>query len=356
MRSGKLLFSYITAFCAAAVCWLLFLPSFQSSASDGSNYFHITLNGREVGALASEEQVQDCLREARRAFSEGQESIVLAESELTLSESRVAIGRIDSRETVIANMTEALKEGQKSTLSHSFTVKINEYAVNLSSMSDVYELIYASKRKIDSEDEYDVSLALDPAREINVLTASIITKEAVRQQREMEKGLLLAGADRYMAEALKQAEPSPDELEFSAFDLGLTNLTLGDKVEIVESYLPAEEITPVADAISEVTKDTETNRIYEVVAGDTTGEIAMRYDLTLEQLIAMNEILENENSTIRVGDQLTVTVPDAIGDATQTGRYIVRIYTVGGKPLKELQRGVNIVVMSDGTTRKVVVK
>jgi len=57
-----------------------------------------------------------------------------------------------------------------------------------------------------------------------------------------------------------------------------------------------------------------------------------------------------------VPGKLTVTVPDAIGDATQTGRYIVRIYTVGGKPLKELQRGVNIVVMSDGTTRKVVVK
>ena len=54
-----------------------------------------------------------------------------------------------------------------------------------------------------------------------------------------------------------------------------------------------------------------------------------------------------------VPGKLTVTVPDAIGDATQTGRYIVRIYTVGGKPLKELQRGVNIVVMSDGTRRKV---
>ena len=57
-----------------------------------------------------------------------------------------------------------------------------------------------------------------------------------------------------------------------------------------------------------------------------------------------------------VPGKLTVTVPDAIGDATQTDRYIVRIYTVGGKPLKELQRGVNIVVMSDGTIRKVVVK
>ena len=66
---------------------------------------------------------------------------------------------------------------------------------------------------------------------------------------------------------------------------------------------------------------------------------------------------EAENYDISyVPGKLTVTVPDAIGDATQTSCYIVRIYTVGGKPLKELQRGVNIVMMSDGTTRKVVVK
>lgn len=57
-----------------------------------------------------------------------------------------------------------------------------------------------------------------------------------------------------------------------------------------------------------------------------------------------------------VAGKLTVTVPDAIGEATQTDSYIVRIYTVGGKPQKELQRGVNIVVMSDGTRRKVLVK
>ncbi|MBR5968945.1 MAG: peptidoglycan DD-metalloendopeptidase family protein [Lachnospiraceae bacterium] len=323
------MFSYITAFCAAAVCWLLLLPTFRTSAADGSNYIHITLNGTEIGALASEEQVQDCLREARRNLSGDGESMLLAESELSLTKDRVAIGRIDSTETIIENMTEALRAGQKSTLSHSFTVKINEYAVNLSSMSDVYELLYASKRQIDTEDEYDVSLALDGSREINVLTASIITKEAVRQEREMGKGLLLSGADRYMAEALKQAEPSPDELDFSAFHLGLTDLSLGDKVEIVESYLPAEEITPVGDAISEVTKDTETNKIYEVVAGDTTGEIAMRYDLTLEQLIAMNEILENENSTIRVGDQLTVTVPEPLLSVNYTmEEYVEEDFTL----------------------------
>ena len=51
----------------------------------------------------------------------------------------------------------------------------------------------------------------------------------------------------------------------------------------------------------------------------------------------------------------TFTLSD-INDTTGQNRYIVRILSVGGKPRKELQKGVNIVVMSDGTTQKVVVK
>jgi hypothetical protein len=57
-----------------------------------------------------------------------------------------------------------------------------------------------------------------------------------------------------------------------------------------------------------------------------------------------------------VAGKLTVMESDKIGSAAQQGVYIVRIYTVGGKPLKELQRGVNIVVMSDGTRRTILVK
>ncbi|MBR0092703.1 MAG: peptidoglycan DD-metalloendopeptidase family protein [Lachnospiraceae bacterium] len=330
MRSRRICYSYIAAFFFAAFAWVLLFPNFRTASDTGSNYYRVFLNGHEIGALASEDRIQDCLREARHALSDGKEGIVLAESELTLEADNVAIGRIDPEETIIEGMTEALREGQKSTLSHSFTVKINEYAVNLASMSDVYELIYASKRQIDNDDEYDVSLNIDGDREINVLTASIVTKESVRQAREMGDGLLLAGADRYMAEALKEAEPLPEELDFSAFNLGLTDLQLGDKVEIVESYLPAEEITPVGEAISEVTKDQETNKVYEVVAGDAPILIADRFGLTLDELVAMNsDILTTPTSPIRVGDQLTVTVPEPLLSVNYTmEEYVEEDFTL----------------------------
>ena len=64
-----------------------------------------------------------------------------------------------------------------------------------------------------------------------------------------------------------------------------------------------------------------------------------------------------ENYDIKyVSGKLTVLEPDGISDAAQQTPYNVRIFSVGGKPRKELQKGVNIVVRSDRTTGKIVIK
>jgi murein DD-endopeptidase MepM/ murein hydrolase activator NlpD len=88
------------------------------------------------------------------------------------------------------------------------------------------------------------------------------------------------------------------------------SIDFADKVEIVESYLPDSEITDLATAIDDVTKDKETNQIYEVQSGDTLGSIALKFGLTVDDLVNMNEQLESERTMIRVQDNLIVTVPE----------------------------------------------
>jgi LysM repeat protein len=107
------------------------------------------------------------------------------------------------------------------------------------------------------------------------------------------------------------AEIEPDiEKDFSDYELGLMSLQFGDTVEVVESYLQDYELTSLDTAIEEVTKDQEKEQIYEVVSGDTLSQIAEKNEIPLADLIAMNETIENENSMIRAGDELIVTVPE----------------------------------------------
>ena len=75
-----------------------------------------------------------------------------------------------------------------------------------------------------------------------------------------------------------------------------------------------------------------------------------------EYVITMNGAEAGNYEISYVAGKLTILEPDGISNATHQKPYIVRICSVGGKPRKELQKGVNIVVMSDGTTRTVLIK
>ena len=106
--------------------------------------------------------------------------------------------------------------------------------------------------------------------------------------------------------AVEPAQPQ----DFESIDYGLVSLDFADTVEVVEAYLMEEELTPVEEAIDQVLKEQETEQIYEVSAGDTLSQIALDHSLTVEDLVSMNPGLEDENSTIRVGDELIITVPE----------------------------------------------
>lgn len=121
--------------------------------------------------------------------------------------------------------------------------------------------------------------------------------------------LASVGIFKTLDEMFEGVEPA-GEKDFSDYELGLVSLEFGDEVEVVESYLSEEELTPIDEAIEEVTKEQEKNQIYEVVSGDSLSKIAVENELTIEKLIEMNESIENENSTIRVGDEIIITVPE----------------------------------------------
>ena len=70
-------------------------------------------------------------------------------------------GEIDDRNVIISNMLGALRGSVKETLNRSYTVKINEYTVNLASTDEVIALLQASLKKYDTERNYYADLVLD---------------------------------------------------------------------------------------------------------------------------------------------------------------------------------------------------
>ena len=293
----------------AVIVSIFLLPSDVKISSAGNNMFTVLLNGVEVGQMGNDNRAEICLREARRSMAGDGEELILIKSDLELDGKEVFFGKVDDEETIIQNMEKVLADNVKPTMHRSYTVKINEYTVNLASKEEVIVLLQSSLSKYDTENKYEVDLSLDPTRELNVLTANVVSKEEKKQEEADTEVLPQSGIYNTLDKMFKSIEPAKEK-EFSDFDLGLVSLNFGDDVEVVESYLSEEELTSLQAATEEVTKDQEKNQVYEVQSGDTLSKIAEDNSLTMEKLISMNSAIENENSMIRIGDELTITIPE----------------------------------------------
>ncbi|MCR5671709.1 MAG: M23 family metallopeptidase [Butyrivibrio sp.] len=291
--------------------WILFMPSMVKYEKGGDNIFTVKLNDDTVGVAATKDEAYEAYRKARRAVSKGSEELVLSNAALYIQGENVLWGQVDSVDGISKKMIQVLKNNERSTMNRAYSIKINQFSVNLASISEVMELLNTALSNYDSDDLYDVNLVLDTEREVNVLTPQVLSKEEVKKATESEQtSMPQAGFQAELTQIVDEAKPLAYDKDFSDYDYGLMSMDFADKVEIVESYLPDSELTDLKDAIDEVTKDKETNQIYEVKSGDTLGSIALAYGLTVDDLVAMNESLENENTTIRVQDNLIVTVPE----------------------------------------------
>jgi len=307
----KMRYIYIKCAVVASVLAILFFPTWTKFEKAGDNMFEVWLDETQVGVVAEREDADVFLARARKQLVKKENGIVFAECDMELKGQEVLFGKIDEEKDVVSKMAEVLAKNERQTLKQSFTVKINEYTVNVASTDEVLQLLQASINKYDSENKYHVSLMQDTTRELNVLTANVESLEEKKQEEKKEETPLFPEAGVYatLSEMFESVEPA-GEKDFEDFELGLIDMEFGDEVEIVEAYLREDELTPLSGAIEQVTKDKEKNKIYEVVAGDTLGGIAYSNDLTIEKLIAMNDTIEDEFSTIRVGDELIVTVPE----------------------------------------------
>lgn len=287
---------------------IILFPSLVPFEKTGNNMFTVILNKQEAGVVSSPEEAEKCMLEARRQIASGSEDLVLVENDLELPGKEVLFGRVDDSRKITQNMVEILSSDVEESLRRSYVVKINEYTVNLSSQGDVMGLLQAALDKYDSESRYQVELALDPGRELSVLTSQIHTQEDEKNQ-EATAVNLEAGIHADITTAFENVEPA-GEKDFEDYDLGLISMEYGDSIEVVEAYLKEKDIMDLDAAIREVTQDEEKNGIYEVVSGDTLSEIAIKTNIPMDKLIEMNESLEDESSLIRAGDELIITVPE----------------------------------------------
>ena len=308
--SGHMKIAYLKMAALIFVVSLFLLPTFTKVESSGNNVFDVSLNGMFVGTVSDEAKADRLLWEARKNIAGQKEELFFAKTELSLSGREAYFERFTDDEKIIDSMETVLVVDHVVARQPAFTIKVNQLMVNVSNISEVNAVLQAALDKYQDSQEYVVALGPDMEREINVLTATAESKEEKKQETKLEEEAALeAGVAAELTKMVSGIEAAKEKT-FDDFDYGLTSLAYEDEIEIVESYLPKDEITPLDEAISLVTELQDVQKIYEVQAGDTLGEISLNNNIPLETIIELNDSLEDENSTIQIGEELIITSPE----------------------------------------------
>lgn len=309
----RLRITYIKTALFIAIVAALFLPSYVKFEKEGNNWFNVRINGVEVGTTGDIRKLEDTIQKVRAQIASESDELIFIDVNVETDAKEVLWSKVDSEEILIANIEEVLRSSIKETLQRSYTVKVNEYTVNLASTEDVVALLKASIAKYDTEDKFTVELGQDSTREFNVLTTHVLEKEEAKSDaityETDNRGMRQGGIAQALSDMFESIEPAREK-DWDDFEYGLLSIGFAEEVEVVESYIAESEITPLDAAIEEVTKEQEKNTVYEVVSGDTLSGISMSTNIPLDRLIELNENLKDENSIIRVGDELIITIPE----------------------------------------------
>lgn len=307
----------------------LFLPYYPKWEEPDKNIFTVFLNGEQVGVVSDPQKAEELFQNARRELVKDSEEMVFIDVDMTYMGDAVYWGKIDEEEDVQERMQAVMTANIKETMQSSYVVKVNNYMVNLGASEEVIQLLQTAIDIYDTEDRYQVELVHEDGREFNVLTAEVVDTLAKQEEAEAQENVIPASAGGVMLTfntMLDDVEPA-GEKKFEDFELGLVNMDFAEDVEIVEAYLDASQLSSVEQAIEEVIKEQEVNAIYEVQSGDTLSEISIKVNIPIERLVEMNDSLKDENSTIRVGQELIITIPEPeLSVIRQEEQYIEEIY------------------------------
>ena len=333
-------------------CMLLGVPLIGSGFGSGDSYYEVTLAGKTVGSVKNPSVVENAYLQARARISRETDGLVLADVEYELDKVPKIFGSTMDSDTLTDAFYNELTQIVAKAKKKAYLMKINEFTVTLGSYQDVMDVLYATKDRYDTDNEFQINIVSDAARELNVYTVEV-SKQNTAEETAAEVAKLggiagigdaCAGIGEYdVSQAVESVitktvteedvaeENAADNGEMQAEGDGLRSVDFAEKVEIAEAYVSADEITPASEAIDLVTKDTAKNEVYEVKAGDTLSVIANSNGLRVAEVLALNEGM-SENTVLHEGDEVIITVPEpelsveTVEEATYQEEYYADVY------------------------------
>lgn len=295
---------------------VLFFPSITSYKPQGYNRYTVMLDGNVVGITSSLTEIYDDYRQARLELvledgKDATDELYMSDySKITYEGEEVIFGTKDDDRVVIDNMKNIIRDNKISSYEKSYSVKAGTTVVNVETAEDVKYIFQTIIDKYSGGIGFEISIDGDANRNLSVLSVSINkTDEAASVNKKEDNSFVKGGVENIFEENDYAVENTKANLSFDSFDYGVVDMAFSKNIEVVESYVPRDEVLDKETAKLYFSDPKEVQEIYKVQSGDTLSEISMKVNLPLDQIIALNASLDDASSLIVPGQELVITSP-----------------------------------------------
>lgn len=303
--SKRIKITYAAGAAMSCMAMLIVNPVISDRGEKDGSFYNIVVNGQQEGTVLEEATANEVLTKARKQIASESQDIVYMEYNYEIVPDNKIFGTIDNIDTVKENVYNELKKCIVETKQKAYTVKIDDFSITLPSKEAVVQLLNTAKSKYDEQNEFSIDLVIEDNQELTALRPSVfkITKSENETDTVSESQQPIT-----QSETIQQVTDVLQEDTVVEAD-GILDIGFEEEIEVAETYVPADTITDLDTAISMVTKDQETNKIYEVVSGDCLSVVAEKNNTSVSKIVDMNELLETD-SVLQIGDEIVVTVPE----------------------------------------------
>lgn len=261
------------------------------------SYYRILINGQEVGVADSAEHAKQAYQQARLQYNAKSQDLTLMNIDVTYEPAKGRVGELTSQEELTAQLSQQLDEYAEQDHMLAYTLKINNYTVTLSSKEEVLQVLEQAQAQYDASDEFIVELAKSTEdQELGSMTTSVLNAS-----KTANNPALVAAAS---GENVTATNADPSTLG----EDGILNVDFQEQVQVLETYVPQDQLCDVQTALEGITKEKEENEVYQVQAGDCLSTIADLYGMSTTDLLAINPGM-TVDSNLLIGDQVVVMVP-----------------------------------------------
>lgn len=281
----------------------------------------VMVDGEVVALAKNEEEAKKAYKAARLAYNA--DGVKLLDVDVTYAlvdkekdEKAIKGKKLLRDERLEAAILESFGELGQQDKTIAYTIRIDDYTVTVEKMSDIVSVLEDAQGKYDENDRFQVGLTLPETSNVTMYEVEVTEKEAKKQSETKKEDATEQTTEQSTTEQAEETTQAPAtetvdaDVASQAANDGVKYVGFSEKIQVTETFVSKDQISSKETTYGELTAENMEPAIYVVQPGDSLSGIAAKYDMSVEDVKALNPGIESDDN-IYYDDRLTVSVPSA---------------------------------------------